>query len=387
MAQIFLCYAREDEARVRDVHRRLRALGFELWMDKVNLLPGHRWQQEIPRALRASDFVLIFFSKNSVNKRGYVQREFKLALDTLQEVPEDVIHTIPVRLDNCDIPEQFGFLQWCNLFERGGFQRLVQAIRAGVSQRPEPAVRLEESTTPAAGQSRVLTLSPRLTNSIGMEFVLIAAGTFRMGWHDGGFYENPVHQVTISQPFYLGKYAVTQGQWDAVMRTNRSHFTGNPNHPVVRVSWEETQEFIRELTAKEGSTIYRLPTEAEWEYACRAGSTTVYSFGDDPHQLDEYGWYSENARARTHPVGQLKPNAWGLYDMHGNVWEWVQDWDGMYSPEPVTDPRGPSSGLCRVVRGGSWNNSAEVCRSASRYRDMLRISNANFGFRLLRAAP
>jgi formylglycine-generating enzyme required for sulfatase activity len=381
MAQIFLCYAREDEARVRDVHRRLRALGFELWMDKVNLLPGHRWQQEIPRALRASDFVLIFFSKNSVDKRGYIQREFKLALDTLQEVPEDVIHTIPVRLDNCDIPEQFGFLQWCDLCERGGFQRLLQAIRAGVSQRPEPAVRLEESTTPAAGQSYVLTLS------IGMEFVLIAAGTFRMGSHDGGFYENPVHHVTISQPFYLGKYAVTQGQWDAVMGTNRGHFTGDPNRPVVEVSWEKTQEFIQRLIAKVGSGIYRLPTEAEWEYACRAGSTTVYSFGDDPHQLDEYGWYSNNSGNQTHPVGQRKPNAWGLYDMHGNVWEWVQDWHGMYSPEPVTDPRGSSSDSYRALRGGSWFNDAGVCRSATRYRDRLWSHNDNYGFRLLRTAP
>jgi formylglycine-generating enzyme required for sulfatase activity len=391
MAQIFLCYAREDEARVRNVYRRLRALGFELWMDKITLIPGQRWQQEIPRALRTSDFVLIFFLKNSVGKRGYVQREFKLALDTLQEVPDDVIHTIPVRLDNCDLPEQFGFLQWCDLFERGGFQRLVRAIRAGVSQRPEPAVRLAESTTPAAEQSGVLTLSPRLTNSIGMGFVLIPAGPFMMGSPDADSealdLEKPAHQVTISQPFYLGKYPVTQAQWEAVIGTNPSQFTGDPNCSVERVSWEDVQEFIRGLNAKEGDAIYRLPTEAEWEYAARAGSTTAYSFGDDPRQLDEYGRYRDNSGDQTHPVGQRKPNAWGLYDMHGNVWEWVQDWYGAYAPEPVTDPRGPSSGSSRVFRGGSWGTGAGRCRSAFRGSGAPGDRGSDLGFRLLRTAP
>ena len=144
MARIFLSYAREDETQVRGVYRRLRDAGFEVWMDKINLLPGQRWQQEIPRAIRRSDFILIFFSKHSVAKRGYIQREFRLALETLEEMPPDAIHTIPIRLDDCQIPEQFHPLQWSDLSEAGEFDRIVQAIRLGMEQRqtvaPEPAL-------------------------------------------------------------------------------------------------------------------------------------------------------------------------------------------------------------------------------------------------------
>ena len=195
-----------------------------------------------------------------------------------------------------------------------------------------------------------------------MEFVLIPTGTFMMGSPDSDATayddEKPAHRVTISQPFYLGTYAVTQEQWEAVMKTNPSRFTGDRNRPVERVFWEDTQQCIQRLNTQEGRARYRLPTEAEWEYACRAGSQTAYSFGDDPLQLDQYGWYVDNSGDQTHPVGQRKPNAWGLYDMHGNVWEWVQDWNGAYAPGPVTDPRGPSSGSRRVLRGGSWNYGA-----------------------------
>ena len=156
MARIFLSYAREDEAQVRGVYRRLLDAGFEVWMDKINLLPGQRWQQEIPRAIRNSDFILIFFSKNSVAKRGYIQREFRLALDTLEEMPPDAIHTIPIRLDDCQIPEQFHHLQWSDLSEAGEFDRIVQALRWGMEQRqtvaPEPA--LEPPPNPISDKDR-----------------------------------------------------------------------------------------------------------------------------------------------------------------------------------------------------------------------------------------
>jgi formylglycine-generating enzyme required for sulfatase activity len=219
-----------------------------------------------------------------------------------------------------------------------------------------------------------------------MEFVLIPAGTFQMGSNDGEPRERPVHQVTISHPFYLGKYAVTQEQWEVVMGTNPSYYRGGRNRPVEQVSWEDAQAFIRRLNAKEGGALYRLPTEAEWEYACRAGSTTAYSFGDDPSQLDAYGWYWDNSDRMTHPVGQRTPNAWGLYDMHGNVNEWVQDRDGDYSPKPVTDPQGPASGSNRVIRGGGLADGAWSCRSAFRNLFTPNYSGGSLGFRLLRAA-
>jgi formylglycine-generating enzyme required for sulfatase activity len=223
-----------------------------------------------------------------------------------------------------------------------------------------------------------------LINSIGMEFVFIPAGTFKMGAEGQERDERPVHQVTITQPFYLGKYEVTQQQWKMIMGNQPSFFSGDPNLPVESVWWTDVQTFIKKLNEKEGHTLYRLPTEAEWEYAARAGSTTAYSFGDDAKQLSHYAWYKENADDRTHPVGQLKPNAWGLYDMHGNVWEWVQDWYGYYSSEPVQDPQGPALGTHRMRRGCGWNNLAKVCRVSNRY-SVVGFRDDFIGFRLLRA--
>jgi formylglycine-generating enzyme required for sulfatase activity len=219
-------------------------------------------------------------------------------------------------------------------------------------------------------------------NRLGIEFVLIPVGTFAMGSEAQG----AVHQVTLSQPFYMSRYAVTQAQWIAVMRKNSSRFQGE-HHPVENVSWEDVQEFIRWLNAREGGKQYRLPTEAEWEYAARAGSMTIYSSGDDVSQLGEHAWYATSAGGVTHPVGQLRPNAWGLYDMYGNVWEWVQDWYGAYPTEAVTDPQGPSLGSIRVLRGGSWRSGSKDCRSANRLYAEPGSRSDSIGFRLLRTVP
>jgi formylglycine-generating enzyme required for sulfatase activity len=225
-------------------------------------------------------------------------------------------------------------------------------------------------------------------NSIGMEFVLIPAGTFQMGSDDSDarVNEKPVHTVRITQPFYLDKYEVTQGQWQAVMGNNPSKFTGDANRPVESVSWDDVQEFIRRLNAREGGATYRLPTEAEWEYAARAGTTTHWSFGDEASQLGRYAWCGENAGRQTHPVGQLQPNPWGLYDMHGNVWEWVQDWYGSYASGTAVDPAGPSSGSDCVYRGGGWSSDASGSRSAIRVDGPPWGRSIDLGFRLLRVA-
>ena len=227
----------------------------------------------------------------------------------------------------------------------------------------------------------------QFTNSIGMEFVLIPSGSFMMGsdpnFEEAHRDESPSHKVIISQPFYLGKYEVTQAQWLAVMGSNPSKFKGR-NNPVEMVSWHDTQEFIRRLNAQEGHERYRLPTEAEWEYAARAGTSTTYFFGDDKNALSRYAWYHENANEAPRPVGQKPPNAWGLYDVHGNVREWVQDWYGetYYANSPDTDPKGPSSGKKRVDRGGSWGFNAVFCRSAFR-GDVLPDARMGYlGFRL-----
>jgi formylglycine-generating enzyme required for sulfatase activity len=153
---------------------------------------------------------------------------------------------------------------------------------------------------------------------------------------------------------------------------------------VEQVSWDDIQVFIQRLNQKEGHNRYCLPTEAEWEYAARAGTTSTYSFGDDADNLGQYAWYYDNSGIRMHPVGQKRPNAWGLYDMHGNVWEWVQDWygGGYYSSSPSTDPKGPSSGSRRVIRGGCWGTFAEYCRSAFRFDRRPGVRRDGLGFRL-----
>jgi len=212
-----------------------------------------------------------------------------------------------------------------------------------------------------------------------IEFIRVPADTFRRGRLRN------FHRVTISKDFYLGKYLVTQAQWEAIMEDNPSHFKG-AKWPVENVSWEDCQLFIEKLNFQTGRNIYRLPTEAEWEHACRAGSIAAYSFGDDKKRLAEHAWFSGNAGDRTHPVGQKTPNPWGFYDMYGNVWEWCKDWYGPYPKGLVTDPEGPPSGSDRVLRGGGWYDGALRCRSGFRSYFSPDFRCSFFGFRLARRA-
>ena len=214
---------------------------------------------------------------------------------------------------------------------------------------------------------RTLVYGPTKLSSIGMEFIPIPPGSFMMGSpsNESGRYDNEKqHRVTLTKGFHMQTTEVTQRQWKAVMGNNPSNFKNcGDNCPVEEVSWNDVQDFIRKLNQREGGSKYRLPTEAEWEYAARAGTTTRFSFGDDEGRLGEYAWYSGNSGRKTHSVGQKTPNAWDLYDMHGNVWEWCQDWYGDYPSGSVTDSIGPSSGSRRVIRGGSWGNKPPGLRS------------------------
>jgi formylglycine-generating enzyme required for sulfatase activity len=231
--------------------------------------------------------------------------------------------------------------------------------------------------------------------SINYKMVYIPPGTFMMGSpqnEQGRGGDETQHQVTLTKGFYMGVTEVTQGQWQKVMGSNPSRFKDcGENCPVDSVSWNKVQEFIGKLNQQEGGKTYRLPTEAEWEYACRAGSATALAngdiretrFGPDPN-LGEMGWYLGNSDARTHQVGRKKPNGWGLFDMHGNVNEWCYDWYGKYPSGEVTNPEGQSSGSDRVIRGGSWHDTAGVCRSAVRYGYTPVNWSDDLGFRLVR---
>ncbi len=247
-------------------------------------------------------------------------------------------------------------------------------------------------------------------NTVALELVPIPSGTFTMGSPDGergrNADEGPQHQVTITQPFYLGRTAVTQAQWQAVMGSNPSYFANcGGTCPVERASWNDIcggvtgssctpSSFIGKLNQQQTSTSFRLPTEAEWEYAARAGTTTEFSFpvpagwdtgcGSFP-QAALFMWWCGDSGSTTHPVGAKGANPWGLLDMHGDLWEWVGDWYGAYSSSPQTDPQGPASSYSRVVRGGSWNNSASYCRSARRTYFVVDQRYSAIGFRLARS--
>ena len=209
------------------------------------------------------------------------------------------------------------------------------------------------------------------------QMVKIPAGSFEMGSNGGESDEKPVHTVNLSG-FSISKYEVTQAQWREIMGTNPSYFKNCDNCPVETVSWDNIEDFLKKLNEKTGKT-YRLPTEAEWEYAAKANQNTKYSGSDD---LETVAWYNENSDNETHPVGKKAANAWGLYDMSGNVWEWCSDWYGAYSSGSQSNPTGATSGTDRVLRGGSWNDNPVYCRVAYRY-DFPGDRDLRYGFRLV----
>lgn len=224
----------------------------------------------------------------------------------------------------------------------------------------------------------------------GIQFQWCPPGTFAMGSpgiEAGHTSDETLHEVTISNGFWLSRYEVTQAQWNSVVGQNPSEFPGN-NRPVENVTWHDVQDFLTLLNVTSWGSSYRLPTEAEWEYACRAGTTTRYYWGNDPAEsmIDDYAWYWDTGDLETHPVGEKTPNAWGLYDMIGNVFEWCQDRYGQYPENPVTDPAGPNAGNSRVVRGGSWDSFPEACRSAARDSRLPNTVSGDLGFRLVRVA-
>jgi len=277
-------------------------------------------------------------------------------------------------------------------------------IRGAEKPQPDVKATMEKAVAAQKECGERLGLEVAITNSIGMELVLIPAGAFLMGSPESDPFasndEKPQHTVGITQPFYVGVHEVTQAEYEKVRGKNPSCFSkggkwadrvsgkDTSRHPVENVSWADAVEFCKKLSAKEGKT-YRLPTEAEWEYACRAGSTTLYSFGDDPASLGEYAWYGDNSDVKTHSVGEKKPNAWGLHDMHGNVWEWCADYFGRdyYAVSPTWDPTGPEASPLRVVRGGCWDDGAGGCRAANRYGLKPQYQWYDLGFRVAADLP
>ncbi len=243
------------------------------------------------------------------------------------------------------------------------------------------------------------------TPGLSADFVKVKAGSFQMGSpssESGRYSDEDLHEVTISRDFEIQSTVVTQAQYFLAMGYNPSSFKSKnycpgdyveingtslcPNNPVEQVSWNDAQEFIAKLNSTDAAYLYRLPTEAEWEYSARAGSQAAYWFGNDPNRLGDYAWFYGNSGDQTHAVGSKGANSWGLYDASGNVWQWTSDWYGKYSTSRQTDPRGASSGSGRVLRGGSWNDNAQDLRSGARGSLDAGYRNYVVGFRLLRTS-
>ena len=275
-------------------------------------------------------------------------------------------------------------------------QKIWVSLSAGKDKTLDIRLKRVAVTQSATSQDK------KIRNSLGMEFVFISPDTFMMGSAIGPSevenrysgtirayeWEHPQHRVTLTSGYYMQATEVTQKQWKAVMGTRpwseKHSVKEGDNYPAVYISWNDCQEFIKIINQMEGGYKYRLPTEAEWEYACRAGSTSPFSFGGEKSRLGEYAWYKSNSGYRAHRVAQKKSNAWGLFDMHGNVSEWCQDWYGDYPSSSVTDPKGPLGGSSRVYRSGEWDTHPGNVRSANRDAADSGYRTGNLGFRLLR---
>jgi formylglycine-generating enzyme required for sulfatase activity len=471
--QIFLAHASEDKPAVLALYNRLKQVGYKPWLDKKDLIAGQIWRDEIPKAIKASQIFLACLSAKSANKQGYIQRELRIALDILGEMLPGTIFFIPMRLEECEIPDlrlaQVGLnlrdIHRLDYWEEDGFEQLERAITYQFKLEPEepiqPVIVPEEPKQPVIvpeepKQPVIVTqplsveivevnakgeqikkeskqsqyFSQDLGNDITLEMVAILGGTFTMGSPAGEGYDygEPQHQVTVP-PFFMGKYPITQAQWQAIasrtdlkvkqdLEPNPAYFKDRPDsdrRPVEQVSWYDAIEFcarLSKLTVRE----YRLPSEAEWEYACRAGTTTPFYFGETiTGELANYNASNTYAdepegeyRGQTTPVGQFPPNAFGLYDMHGNVWEWCLDpWHDSYQGKTRTDSEVwdkeqsaeqylldknnviqlLSDKRMRVLRGGSWFLNPWLCRSANRFRNFPAKRLVNYGFRVVCRFP
>ncbi|NCS43765.1 MAG: TIR domain-containing protein [Microcystis aeruginosa Ma_QC_Ca_00000000_S207] len=444
--QIFLAHASEDKPAVLALHERLKQAGYKPWLDKKDLIPGQNWRSVIPKAIADSQLFIACLSQRSIAKQGFVQREFKMALNQYADRPPNSIYLIPLRLDECDIPdlrqEEYGLnlrdLHWLDYWEEDGFEQLERAITHQFNPEPEEPKKPVIVTPPlsvfnfeivgvnAKGEQikkeskQSQYFREDLGNGITLEMVAIPEGTFTMGTEDeeierlvkklrweGFRRERPQHEVTI-KPFDLGKYPITQAQWKAIADRQDLKVEKDLNHnpasskdrsdsdrrPVEKVNWYDAVEFCARLSKLTGGE-YRLPSEAEWEYACRAGTTTPFYFGETiTGELANYcasNTYAEQAKGEyrpdTTPVGQFPPNAFGLYDMHGNVWEWCADtFHGNYDGAPTDGSVWVQNGNdnSSPLRGGSWFDNLYYCRSACRLNYLRRdFGYYHVGFRVV----
>ncbi|MBW1745518.1 MAG: SUMF1/EgtB/PvdO family nonheme iron enzyme [Deltaproteobacteria bacterium] len=441
--QIFLAHASEDKDTVRKLYAQLSDHGFFPWIDELDIIPGQNWRIEIPNAINSCKIVLACLSKNSIKKQGYIQEEFRLALHAYAQKPPGSISLIPVRLDNSEMPDiqlpqlgvSFRDIQWLDLWKEQGFELLTKAILNGLCKKNS---KNNIQKNQKKGGNVTNNCAKLIDPSTNIEFVWVPEGSLFMGQSDhekkmickeidnheyGKLFsdELPCHEVFIDG-FWIGKYEITVDQfrdfielsgyktsaeiagfshvkidecWKEKENQNwiNSGLSQQKDHPVVNVSWNDAKAMAKWLSDNTGHT-FRLPTEAEWEKACRAGTTSLYNFGDqiNADQANYNGMYnlilghSGIYRETTTPVGLFNPNSYGVYDMHGNVFEWCEDIFSChaYINHQTQNPKYYDSGLGHVIRGGSWNTSPYLLRSSARNFNTTDHCRYDLGFRIVR---
>ena len=421
--KVFISYShdsQEHRLRVYSLLKRLREDGIHCVADHTVMSPPEGWRAWMEGRIKEADFTLVVCTETYLRRAEGKEQpgvglgvtwEATLITNEIYQNASRNTKFIPVVFAQEDVAHRPAWLRQVSYYRvdlDDGYELLLRhltnqplfeepPVAKKVRELP-PITRRVESPKP---KSEGKPAPPRIVappeaspsnfiedlNGVKLEMIYIPGGEFTMGSLDYDD-EKPPHRVKLS-PFFIGKFQVTQAQWESVMGGNPSKRKGK-ELPVEQVSWDDAVKFCGAISKRTGKT-YRLPTEAEWEYACRAGSTTEYCFGDDEKSLGDYAWHFENSGGKPHPVGRKKPNAWGLHDMHGNVWEWCSDWysAGYYAEcerqGVVADPQGPGTGSYRVNRGGGWLNLYAVyCRSA--FRDNVAPGDRGDyrGFRLVR---
>ncbi len=388
--RVFLCHASADKPAVRELYRRLCADGIDAWLDEENLLPGQDWQLEIPKAVRQSDVVLVCLSPRSINKEGYVQKEIRFALDVADEKPEGTIFLIPLRLEDCAVPERLGRWQWVNLFSQNGYARLMRALQVRAT-----GLGLGVAPTHVALPAKH---SIEIRKFGGMEFVRVPAGKFLMGSKDddplASDDEKPQHTIEIPYDYWMARYPVTNEQFAKFVRAAAykfdlySNWKKKADHPVAGVAWHDATAFFKwlneQLRSDLGKLVLRLPTEAEWEKAARGTDGRIYPWGNE---FDKNKCNSgEGSKGDTTPVGAYSPQGDSLYgcaDMAGNVWEWVHSLSKKYPYNPRDGRENAASTAYRVLRGGAFSSSERVVRCAYRNWNNPNLRLRLSGFRLV----
>jgi formylglycine-generating enzyme required for sulfatase activity len=401
--RIFLCHAKEDKARVKELYHQLKAAGYHPWLDKYDLLPGQDWWTEIEKIISDPyNLVVACLSSNSTTKRGVVQQEIANALDVLKKMPEDTIYLIPARLEPCQVPKRLSHLHWVDLFEPDGLEYLKRSLNVEISHRkatarPEPirqAVQAE-SSKPQVVPGRVPTIPAH--EPFEPELILIPAGEFLMGsdpekYKDEFTWEQPQHTLYLPD-YYLARTPVTNAQYAAFLEATDHmpppHWKGgNPpkgkeDHPVIWVTWHDAVAYCNWLSEITGKA-YRLPSEAEWEKGARGTDGRIYPWGDELPDKSR-GNFGDKVGDTT-PVGQYSPRGdspYGVADMAGNVWEWCHSLYKSYPYDPKDGREDPEASGARVLRGGAFGTDEEIVRCASRDWDNPSDQDWPQGFRLV----